>query len=100
MIDRLGTCPCCGASWNGGDILDQIKKLDVFTHTAPSDIVKVARSMGWSEENKTSFTKLVVYEVDGIVVLECHNDRCKHVFTADGVDMGSMTEYREAKKLA
>ena len=73
MIDRLGNCPHCGIAWDAGDIYEQLNKLDTFTHVSSDEVKKLARSMGWSEEHKSRFTKLVVKDYRDCIVLVCPN---------------------------
>jgi pyrrolidone-carboxylate peptidase len=73
MLDRLGNCPNCGAKWDGGDVMEQLSKLDTLTHVNEDEIKKLARSMGWTEENKTRFTKLMVKDYRDSIVLVCLN---------------------------
>jgi hypothetical protein len=58
-IDKHGKCPCCRFNLDGGDIRENLSKMDVFHHKGEEVITAMAQSYGWNEEKPTRFTKLV-----------------------------------------
>lgn len=81
MLDKLGSCPSCNMKWHGGDIHENIMKMDVFTGRDYKHTLAIAGKLGYTPNNKTNFTKVKVHELlDGTILLECPNIRCGHVF--------------------
>ena len=62
-IDRHGSCPNCEKGWDGGDILEELGKLDVFKGSkSPQQLMQIAALYGYTETNRTRFTKLLTRE--------------------------------------
>lgn len=61
-IDRYGICPNkeCQMDWNGGDILQHLRKLDVFGEKTEEELVNLAfRGYGYEVSKPKSFSKVV-----------------------------------------
>ena len=98
-IDKLGECPNCGKSWDDGDILENLNRMSVFTHTYPPTMKKVAAAMGYSEDNKTHFSSVIVHQFDGKTLYECPRISCKHVFNIEtGEEYTSLFEFKQGKQ--
>lgn len=83
VINRHGNCPVCDPpfSWDGGDILEEIRKIGAFsTKTEPELLEIAANCYGYTPDNKARFTKLASVEIPlhGINVWEC--PKCYHVW--------------------
>lgn len=79
-INRFGSCPNCKTNWKGDDILVALSKLACNSGKSQSDLIKLANSYGWSENNKTHFSNTTSFEIGDRHLLECPNITCKHVF--------------------
>lgn len=81
MIDKYGKCPRCEENWNAGDIKTVLSKLSIFAHKSDYELSQIATKYGWSEFDKTNFSKAssVILE-DGREIFKCPNIRCGHLF--------------------
>lgn len=81
-IDLYGKCPNCKATWDGGDILEELKKLDIHMGRPEKEILELASHFGYTKENKKRFTRVIHNEIrgehDGVSFTQC--PLCKHVW--------------------
>ncbi len=99
MIDKLGRCPNCNQNWDDGDTLTNLNKMDIFTHKLPADMLKIAAGLGYTETNKNKFSRVKVHERDRVILYECPNMRCGHVFNSEtGEEYNSMYDYGRKEK--
>jgi len=96
MVDKHASCPNCGKKWDGGDALENLSKLDVFFNKSKKEMDKVAAMMGYSEHNKSRFTRVIVHEKEEVVLLEC--PYCNHLFNAETAEeYASMMDFNSGK---
>lgn len=63
QFDKWGQCPNCEKGWDGGDIFEVLQTLDVFRGKSKQEILNIAAvNYGYTEANKTRFTRLVSIE--------------------------------------
>lgn len=92
-LNRLGKCPNCGVSWDGGDILEVLSKLNAFMNKSYEEVRAIAVDCyGWDEENKKHFSNLVKIEnkVHNISAEECPS--CRHVWS-DNIEYENMYNF-------
>lgn len=81
MINKYGLCPNCKTNWNGGDIRQTIGKLNLFYHKSDKELDEVAAKYGWTEFNKSNFTRVVTTTLeDGRILFTCPKITCSHIF--------------------
>lgn len=81
MLDRHGKCPNCDTSWDGGDILEHLTNMDVFTNKTPKEIEEIAtNNYGWNPVDRPRFSKLIGHDLEEVSLMQCPNIRCCHVF--------------------
>ena len=80
-VNRHGSCPNCEDDWDGGDIYDELFKLDVF-FMKPKETKLMAEKYGWTPENKKHFSNVIGVEFEKheekTNLIQCPN--CRHVF--------------------
>ena len=79
-INRFGVCPNCGTNWNGIDILESLSNLSCNTHKTPKELLEMAASYGYTQDNKANFSNTISHEINGKTLLECPKMSCGHVF--------------------
>lgn len=62
-INRHGSCPNCEKGWDGGDILEELKKMDVFKAKTDQEMLQIASNYGYTTSNPLRFTKLETIEM-------------------------------------
>lgn len=62
-ITAKGFCPKCKISWDGGDILEELGKLERLKHLNENEIKTMAEELGWTKDNEKRFTKLVFFQL-------------------------------------
>lgn len=81
-IDRLGNCPHCNKSWDGGDIRESIARMDIHQFKTVKELDDLAASFGWTPEDRKRFSKLRVYELHSTTTIyECPD--CMYVYNVD-----------------
>ena len=103
MINRVGNCPNpgCNKSWDGGDIKEEVAKMDVYMFRSAEEIEEIAKNhYGWTPENPKHFS-LAIHHSDpsnDIDALEC--PFCRSVYeTETGLFYGTlMNMYKEKTK--
>jgi hypothetical protein len=95
-VDRSGRCPCCNENWDGGDILEQLSKLDIF-FMIPKEAKKMAEKYGWTEWEKKRFSNVIGVEFEKHLqktnMVQC--PKCRHVFNVvTGQHFRSLNEAR------
>lgn len=99
-IDRLGLCPHCNKSWNGGDVYEVLNSMSLHLHKSQRDIENLANQYGWTKTNPSRFSKARTIEVtiqtmEKFFFYECFN--CNHVFEATtGKQYNSYYEAKQA----
>lgn len=63
MIVAKGYCPKCKTSWDGGDVLEELNKLERLKHLNENEIKRIAEELGWTEENGKRFSKLISFQL-------------------------------------
>lgn len=95
-IDRFGICPNCKTSWDSGDIVEILSKLDCNSGKSEAEIKSLAANYGWFEHNKVHFSTLISHEIDGRNLLECPNIVCGHIFDRfTGQEYKSLLDVKE-----
>lgn len=83
-MNKFGECPNpeCKADWDGGDILENLKKLSAFINKSNVEIEKIALdSYGYDEQHKKHFSKVIIIHVStGRIVYKCPH--CGSVYNA------------------
>lgn len=79
-INRHGSCPNCEKGWDGGDILEELKKMDVFRGKTDQEMLQIASNYGYTESNPVRFTRLGTIELplDKRYFWECPH--CHHIW--------------------
>ena len=96
IIDKHGLCPHCGVSWDGKDISDELNKLSVFANKNPRKIQEIAANFGYSEENRTNFSKVIVIEIEEGIFYKCPEMRCGKVYNSEtGEEFDSIIEAKQ-----
>lgn len=70
-IDKFGTCPNpdCQENWDGGDILDKLKAMDLYMDKPDEFVRRVAeQAYGYTKENPKKFSKAIQLQA----ILEDH----------------------------
>lgn len=96
-IDRFGKCPNCEEDWTGEDVHTELNGLSVFTHKTPNEMENLASNFGWSKDNPSKFSKVIVIDIEAEKELyKCPNIRCSHLFDPEtGIEWESIENYRE-----
>lgn len=88
-IDRNGECPNCEEDWDGGDMFEQLKRLDIFV-LDHKEAEKAAMKYGWTPENAKRFSHVISLQFSTNEVnntsrvydfIEC--PQCRHVFNIE-----------------
>lgn len=99
MLDKHGNCPACGRDWNGGDVLEEISKIELLINTTDKELVTAAESFGWETENKVRFSKVKTIQIEDKTYFQCHNIRCGTIFDAEtGERYESMYDIKQVAK--
>lgn len=80
-INRHGQCPNCEHGWDGGDIVQELSKLDLFKGNSQQEMLKIAGNYGYTETNPTRFSKLESVELPNMgssAFWRC--PKCRHVW--------------------
>lgn len=81
-IDRYGECPNCQVSWDGGNILQEMIKLDILIGETYENILSMAnKNYGYTVENQKRFSNLISRELKDetkTIVYQC--PECRQVF--------------------
>lgn len=97
QLDKYGLCPNCKTSWDGGDILEEVTKLDVYIHKTYKELASIAENYGWTEFNKIRFTRLSTTIRADKTLYTCPEIRCAHVFDEEGNEYESLGNAVEGK---
>lgn len=98
MIDKFGNCPHCNKSWRGRDILEELKRLSVFSHLNDSGLLDLASRYGYSPQTKGNFSTVNIYFREDGIFYQCPSIRCGHVFNAEtGQEFESMWHLKRGK---
>lgn len=81
-VNKYGLCPSCNKSWEGKDIQDELNNLSVFKYKSQKNVEAIAGNFGYSEENKTKFSKVIVIESGNDIFYKCPEIRCGKVFNS------------------
>jgi hypothetical protein len=89
QLDHAGVCPKCHVSWDGGDIFERMRALQImgepyYGSKTAEELRDCARDYGWTPENKKRFSKLIGVELphdhpdhyDGVSFWRC--PACEH----------------------
>ena len=95
-VNRSGRCPCCNENWDGGDIFEELSKLDIF-FMIPKEAKKMAEKYGWTEWEKKRFSNVIGVEFEKHLqktnMVQC--PKCRHVFNVvTGQHFRSLNEAR------
>lgn len=71
--DRYDKCPCCGTSWNGGNIRDVLGNMDVNRARGDRQIDSMAAEYGYTEENQKRFTNTKGIQIGDQNFFQCNN---------------------------
>ncbi len=92
-LDRYGCCPNCKTSWDGGDLFESLRSLDLYKANSDEEIQNIARNYGWTPENRIHSSRLIGIEIrglyDGVAFYRCPNTLCNSTwsrFTGELVD--------------
>jgi hypothetical protein len=78
-MDMLGNCPHCNKDWDGGDIMENLMKMDCFMNIGQTALELIAiGNYGWTRENGKKFSLAVLHTIEGKVYAECPS--CLSVF--------------------
>jgi len=80
LTDKFSMCPVCGVTLDGGDAYNELAKLGINTNKSHEEILQLASQYGWTPTNKVRFTRLIVQDINGIVLYKCPSIRCSTVF--------------------
>lgn len=97
-IDKLGICPNCKTSWDGGDVFEVLSNMDIHSNKSSHDIQKLSATYGWSENTKTRFsntTSIIVTSENKDIskgnFIQCK--KCLHVYNINsGKEYSSIHE--------
>lgn len=65
-LNKHGNCPNCEGNLDGGDVLQTISALSCFQGKSDTELKQIAGdNYGYTESNKTRFTKLISIEPKG-----------------------------------
>lgn len=79
-INRFGSCPHCEIGWDGGDILQELKKMDVFKGKTDQEMMQMAAQYGYTESNRIHFSKLEGIELPAYGRAFWRCPKCYHVW--------------------
>jgi len=80
-LDPYGNCPQCEKSWDGGDILEEMKKLEIYFGRTDAYIEKKAESYyGYSQTHKRRFSHLMTNRLPHSSLAHYTCPYCKSTF--------------------
>lgn len=63
-LDRYGKCPNCQAEWDGGDILNNLRRLQVLSEKTEEELVNIAfQGFGYQKSNPKNFSRVIAISV-------------------------------------
>jgi hypothetical protein len=69
------TCPKCNSDWKGDDIYEYFRNSEYYKDKSDEEILEIAGSYGWTEDNPKTFNKLIGIEIqgeyDGVLYWKC-----------------------------
>jgi hypothetical protein len=98
-IDLHGRCPNkeCNDNWDGGDILEQLGKIEAYSSMGYNDLVKLAeQSYGYTQENKKRFSRTIAIRFVPSVAKDSYNE---YLHTAEAASsMKNSPDYIQCPK--
>lgn len=96
LKDKYGKCPNCNIGLDGGDVYQELSKLDLFTNMSQKEMEKFAGDFGWERGNSKRFTRLIACTIDGHILYRCPNPSCGYYFDGDtGFPYENLEDFRD-----
>lgn len=97
-LDKYSDCPNCHFNWDGGNMLETLSKLDIFSGKSITELRQIASTYGWTPENQARFSNVIIITLgvaplvpEEITFYQCPG--CKYIFEPiTGRDYSSLTQ--------